>query len=45
VEDALSEGIDPSELVSEPVRAETAARVHKALGRARVVRRLPAAAR
>ena len=35
VDDALSEGIEPAELIPEPVRAETANRVHQALGRAR----------
>jgi len=35
VEDDLSEGIEPAELMPEPVRAQTAARVHEALGSAR----------
>jgi HD-GYP domain-containing protein (c-di-GMP phosphodiesterase class II) len=35
VDDALSEGIEPEELVPEPVRAETASHVHTALDRAR----------
>ena len=35
VEDGLSDGIEPAELLPEPVRAETADRVRGALDRAR----------
>ena len=46
VEDALSEGIEPVELLPEPVRAETAAKVASRARRgARRDRRQPAAAR